>query len=160
LQLDVVATGKELTPAPRDPFGALGMIRKERRGELAVEEARERDQALGTLLERAAGNDRAATALVLQPGAREERTKPEVSGARSTEKQRAEGLLTIGRVLDPAVGADNGLHAGAASGAVELDHAEEIRGIGQRERRHVVGRGAPDCIVNPDYAVAHRVLAM
>src|SRR5213078_4312148 len=102
----------------------------------------------------------ATAVLVCEPRPRQQRAELQVSGARRAEKERAEGLVAIGPVLDPAVGTDDRLYASAASGAVELDHAEEVRGIGQRKGWHVVGGGAPDRIVDPDYAVAHRVLAM
>src|SRR5205823_204424 len=44
--------------------------------------------------------------------------------------------------------------------AVELHHAEEVGRVGERERRHVVLRRALDGVVDPDYAVAHRVFAV
>src|SRR5439155_26651723 len=115
--------GKKLGPVPGDPFGALGMVRKERRGELAAEEARKRDQAVAALLERAPRNDRARAVLIRQPGARQQLAKAQVPGARCAQQQPPEGLVALGLVLDPAVGADQRLDPSAARRAVELHHA-------------------------------------
>ncbi len=136
------------------------MVRKERGGELAGQESRQRDQAVGTLLQPALREDGATPVLISEPGTRQQRAKPEVTRARGAQQKHPGRLFPVGLVLNPAVGADDRLHAGAARSAVELDHAEKVRGIGQCERGHVIGRGAPDRVVDPDYAVAHRVLAM
>ena len=53
-----------------------------------------------------------------------------------------------------------GFTPAAAGRAVELDHAEQVRGVGQRQRRHAVGRGALDGLVDAHDPVAHRVLAV
>ena len=53
-----------------------------------------------------------------------------------------------------------GLHPGGARRLVELDHAEQVGGVGQRQRRHAVGPGARDRVVDAHDAVAHRVLAV
>src|SRR5438067_2465792 len=72
LQLDVIAAREKLRPAPRDPLGVLGMVRKERRGELAAEEPGKRDQAVAAGLEPAWRDERPAAMLVREPGAREQ----------------------------------------------------------------------------------------
>ena len=69
-------------------------------------------------------------------------------------------LVVLGLVFDPAIGADDRLDPGRARSAVELDQAEKVGRVGERERRHVVLRRALHRVVDPDYAVAHRVLAM
>src|SRR4051794_30351010 len=119
LQFDVIAPGEELAPAPRDPFGILGMVRKERPCQFPAEETRKRDQALGALLEPASRDERAAAVLVREPSTGKERAKPEVTGTRSAEQERPEGLITIGFILDPAIGAQDRLYAARARRAIE-----------------------------------------
>jgi hypothetical protein len=69
-------------------------------------------------------------------------------------------LVAIGAVLDPDVAADDGLDAVRARGLVELDHAEHVGEIGQRERRHAVGDRGGHRIVNAHDAVGHRIFAV
>src|SRR4051794_27936797 len=97
--------------------------------------------------------------LALEPGARQQLTQPAVARARGAADQQPRGLVTPGLAFDPAIGADNRLAPGRARRAIELRQAEEIAGVGERERRHVILGGAPHRVVDPDYAVAHRVLA-
>ena len=72
----------------------------------------------------------------------------------------ADGLVAIAGILQPAVGADDRLHANGAGGAVELDQAEQVGEIGKRERRHTVGRRPAHRLVQADDPVAHRILAV
>ena len=43
---------------------------------------------------------------------------------------------------------------------VELDHAEDVRQVGERQRRHVVGEGGADRVVDAHHAVDDRILAV
>jgi hypothetical protein len=96
----------------------------------------------------------------LRSQARDELAQAQVAGPGLAQEQQPEGFVAVGVVLQPAVGADDRLHAGRAGGAVELDHAEEVRGVGQRQRRHGVGPGARHRLLDAHDSVAHRVLAV
>ena len=69
-------------------------------------------------------------------------------------------LVAVGFVFQPNVAANHRLQARAARGLVELHHAEHIGKVGERQRRHAVRDRRGNGIVEADYAVAHRVLAV
>ncbi len=159
LQLDVVAAGKEPRPVLRQPLGGLAVVGEERLPDVARRRPGKRDQAFA-VLQPLAGKLGPAPVLVAQPGARQQVAEAQIPGARGAQQEQAVGLLPVGLVLQPAVGADDRLHPGGARRAVELDHAEEVAGVGQRQRRHGVGPGALDRLLDAHDSVAHRVLAV
>ncbi len=161
LHFEVVAAGKQACPAARQLLGRLGLPADERLADVAGAGAGERDQAVGRrLLQPGAREFGTPAALIVQPGARQQAAQPEVARARGAQQEQAEGLVAVGVVLQPAVGADHGLDAGGARRAVELHHAEQVGDVGDRQRRHAVGRRALHRLVDADDAVRHRVFAM
>ena len=86
--------------------------------------------------------------------------EPQVAGARLREQQRAERLVALGLVRQPDVAAEDRLDAARARRVVELDEAERVGEIGDRERRHAVGDGRGDAVVDAHGAVDDRELAV
>jgi hypothetical protein len=119
----------------------------------------ERDQPVGRV-QPIHGQLGPPAVLVAQPGARKELAQAQIPGVRCAEKQQPMGLVAVGIVLYPAVGADDRLHAAFARRAVELHHAEEVRRVGERERRHAIGLGPRHRVFDAHDTVAHRVLAV
>ncbi len=68
--------------------------------------------------------------------------------------------VAVGRVFDPRIAADDRLQARAARRLVELDHAEYVGKVGQRQRRHAVGDRRGNRIVEAHDAVAYGILAV
>src|SRR4051812_2140210 len=128
---------------------------------VAVRCARERDEALRTaLLQPGSGNLGARPMLILQPGAREQLAQAQVACPRLAKEQQPVRLVTVRLVLQPAIGADQRLHAGSTRRAVELHHAKDVGHVGDRERRHAVGRRLLHRFVDPHDAVGDRELGM
>ena len=87
---------------------------------------------------------RAAAVLVAAVGARQPVGELQVAGARLREQQRAERLVALGLVREPDVAAEDRLDAARARRLVELDEAERVGEIGDRQRRHGVRRRRRD----------------
>ena len=69
-------------------------------------------------------------------------------------------LVAVGLVGDPDIAPDDRLDPALAGALVEVDHAEHVAEVGQRERAHPVGGGARDRIVDAHDAVDDRELAV
>ena len=96
----------------------------------------------------------------LQPGAGQQLTQAQIAGARLHQHDQAMRLVAFRIVRDPQFAADDGFDALFARRLVELHHAEHIGKVGERQRRHAVRDRRGNGIVEADYAVAHRVLAV
>src|SRR6185503_7283585 len=115
LDLEVVAPREELRPLRGELLRGIRVAGRERLADVARGEARERDEALGAELGEPLARDLGARpVLVLQPRAREQLREPEIPGARGAKQEQPRGLVAVGLVLDPAIGADDRLHARAA----------------------------------------------
>ena len=161
LQLDVIAAGKELRPIAREALGEGRLIREQGLADVAGRRRGQGNQAVSAVFSQpAAGDLRLRAVLVAQPGARQQLAEPAVPGARSAEQQHAMRLVPVGFVLHPAVRADDRLDTRGARRAVEFHHAEQVGRIGERERRHAVGRGPLHRLLDADNPVRHRVFAV
>ncbi len=98
--------------------------------------------------------------LVAPVRARQPVGEPQVAGARLREQQRAERLVALGVVRQPDVAAEDRLDAARARRLVELDEAEGVGEIGDRERGHGVRRRRRDAVVDAHRAVDDRELAV
>ena len=98
--------------------------------------------------------------LVRQVRPRQPLAELEVADAIGAQQQRAERRIALRRVRDPDVAAGDRLDARAARRRVELDQAEQVGEVGQRQRRHGVVRGCAHRVVDANGAVGDRVLAV
>ena len=161
LHLEVVAAREQRRPLARRALRRGRIARGQRLADVAGGGARKRDQPVGSqLAQPGAGEFGAPAALVLQPGARQQLAQREIPGAGSAQQQQPRGLVRFGLVVHPAVGADQRLDASGARRAVKLDHAEQIRAVSKRERRHAVLRRLVHRLLQPDDAIRDRVLAV
>ena len=161
LELEIEPPGEQRLPVARERVRTVRVAGDERLADVAGAAARQRDQPAGAVLAEPFAIELGAPAvLVLAEGARQPAAQPQIALAVLREQEDAEGLVAIVRIGEPAVASDDGLHALAAGGRVELHGAEEIREIGDREGGHAVGAGACDGIVDTDGAVDDRVLAV
>src|SRR5690606_31365739 len=127
----------------------------------------QRDQAFaqraavfGWLVEPVGAQLGAAAVLVLQPGAAQQLAQAQISVAVAREQQDARRALAVGVVGHPAIGAADRLDALAPRRLVELDPAEQVAEVGDRDRRLRVGRRRLDQRVEAHDRVADRVFRM
>ncbi len=161
LDLDVEGVRKQPRPVGRELFGEREVAGRDRRADVAAHRTRQAQQrACGTILEPLAAHLGAAAVLVLEVGARQQLAQLTIARAVLADEQHALRLVALGLVADPGVHADDGLDALAARALVELDHAEQVGEIGDAERRHAVGRGGGDRLVELDDAVGDRIFGV
>src|SRR2546423_9785035 len=160
LQLQIDPPGKEPRPLHCEPFRRLPMILQESSSDVALHRTGEGDQALGAFADPGLAQLGAAPVLVLEPGAGQELGQPEIARARLREQQQPVRLVALGLVRDPDVAADDGLHARRARGLVELDHAEDVGEVGDRQGRHAVRGGPRDGFVDAHDPVGDGELAV
>ena len=103
---------------------------------------------------------RAAAILVAAIRAGQPVGELEIAVARLAEQQQAIRGVALGVVRDPHVASDDRLDAGLARGSVELDHAEDVGQVGERQRRHPVGRRRGHRGVDAHHAVDDRIFAV
>jgi hypothetical protein len=80
--------------------------------------------------------------------------------AAGAQEDGAKRRVALALVREPYIAPDDRLDACFPGRAVELDQAEDVRQIGQRQSRHAVARCGSDCIVDAHGAVDDRVLAV
>ncbi len=127
---------------------------------IAVARPRQRDQPFRALVEPLAPQLRAAAIRVASVGPRQPVDEAQVARSGLYEEQRAERLVALGIVREPDVAAEDRLDARAARRLVELDEAERIGEIGDRQRGHRVGHRRTDRLVDAHRAVGDRELAV
>ena len=98
-----------------------------------------------------------AAPVVLGMRPREQLAQPQVAGAIPAEHRRAVRGITVALVAEPEVATDDRLHAHRPRRFVELDRAEEVGGVRDRERGHAVGRGRGHRVVHACHAVHDRI---
>ena len=137
-----------------------GVALQQRLADVAVARAGQRDQAVGAFVEPLAAKLGAAAMLVAcdrrATASRTSAGSPRAS-RRAAARARAVALAVV---RDPHVAADDRLDAARARRLVELDEAELVGEIGERERRHAVGRRRGDGVVDAHRAVDDRVFAV
>ncbi len=161
LQFDVEALREQLRPRLRPCFGLTLVAGEQRMADVAMVRAGKRDQIGGAAVGKPRPLDfRAAAPHVFAIRARQQLAQPQVAVARLRQQQQSVRLVAVGVVFDPGVAADDRLDAGTACLAVEFDQAEQIGQIGQRQRRHAVGRRAAHRLVDAYDTIRNRVLAV
>jgi hypothetical protein len=78
------------------------------------------------------------------------------------QQQARRAFLLVGSIVvaDPDVAADNGLDSLATRRGVELDHAEQIGQIGDRQRRLAIRHRLRDGLVDARQAIRDRIFAV
>ena len=103
----------------------------------------------------------ARAVLVLQPGARQQLATG--AGSRRAKLHSSSARYGLSRSASFWIQQSTpmmGLTPAARAARVELDHAEDVAGVGERQRRHAVGLRLRHRVVDADDAVRHRVLAV
>ncbi len=135
----------------------LDLAGEQRRADVAVTAARQRDQALREVavpfLEPLEPHLGAIAMLVLQVRPRQQVAEVQVARAVLDEDGQAERIVAVGVVRDPQVAADDRLHALLAGGGVETHGAEDVGAVRQGQRALPVARRLPDRLVDPNDAV-------
>ncbi len=160
LQLQIEALRKDRVDAPRDRLGPRQVAAQQRLPDRAVLGPGQHDQPLVQLDQPRPLQPGLAALRVVQPAARQQLAEVVVALAvlRQHDDPARRALADVG--LEPEVGADDRLHAGAPRGTVELDRTEQVRQVGDRERPLPIGRGRRDRIVDPQGAVDDRILGV
>ena len=128
--------------------------------DIAVAEARKRDQTRRAFGKPLAPEFRSAAMLVGSIRARQPLGELEIALARLTQQQQAMRRVTLGLVRDPDVAADDRLDTGLARRGVELDQAEHVGQVGERNGGHLVGDRGRDRVVDAHHAVNDGVFAV
>ncbi len=163
LQFDVVAVREPGRPLPRQLLRQGVVAGEQRLADVATLGAGQRDQVrVVARRELRAGDFGAATTAVAEVGVGEQCAQPQVAGAVLRQQQGAGAVAAaaVARLRHPDVAADDRLDALGARRGVELDHAEQIGEVGQRQRRHAVGGGALDGGVEAHQPVGDGVLGV
>ena len=161
LNFDVEAVTKQRTPIACQAFRQRPVVHHERLAEIPVVRARERDQTIATnLVEPALPELGPPTILVgaISPG--KKLGQPQVSAMRLAQQKETVRLVAVCLVLEPDVASDDGFHPAGARLLIELDHAEDIGKVGDRERRHRVLRRRLHGLVEANNAIHDRVFAV
>jgi hypothetical protein len=145
--------------------GLLGLAGGQPLADVTRRRAGKRDQArivaLGKVSHGGTPDLGAAMPARQQVGRSEQFAQAQITIAVLRQQQQARSAVAAGLVVgDPDVGADDRLDAGAACGGVELDHAEQVGQVGQRQGRHAVRPRPGDDVVEPGNAVGDRILAV
>jgi hypothetical protein len=156
--------GEHLRPGLRTHIGLVQLAGREQLPDVAQRAARQRDQAAVVALgQLRAGDLGAAVAARREVGGGEQFAQAQVAGAILHQQQQARrAVVLVGRILvaDPDIAADDGLDALAARRGVELDHAEQVGQVGDRQRRLPVRRRLRDDLIDARQAIGDRVFAV
>ena len=127
LHFEVVAMREPRRPRARRALGAPSALPcSNARADVAVAAAGQRDQAVGAFVEPFAAKLGAPAMLVGAIRARQPVAQPQITAAVGREQDRAKRRVALAVVRDPDVAAGDGLDAGGARGAVELDEPERV----------------------------------
>jgi hypothetical protein len=161
LQFDIKALRKQPLPLRRCLLRTFRIVHQQRLADVAEMRAGQGDQAVAAaLFEPRAFDLGVAAVLVATIGIGQQFAQAQITLVVLAQQQQARRLVAVGGVADPHVAADDGLDPGAARRSVELDHAEQVAEVGQRQRRHAVRDRARDGIVDAHDAVGDGVLAV
>ena len=161
LQFEVETAGEPGRPLVRQRLGQRLVATEQCRTDLALARTGERDQAIATLaIEPFAPQFRPAAMLVLTVGAGDQFAQPPVARRRLAEQQHAHRPVTVGILGDHHVDTGDRFHAARHRRAVELDQAEQVRRIGDRQRRHAQRLRTLERRIRLQQAVADRILAV
>jgi len=98
--------------------------------------------------------------LIAAVGARQDLAQFQVTRTALTEQQQPIGLVAVLLVTHPQVATDDGLQAFGSSSLIELDQAEHVADIGQREAGHAVLDRMRHGIIEAHDTVGDRILAV
>ena len=160
LRFEVIASRKSCRPFARGPLPAAAIALQQRMADVAVARARQCDQPVRSIIEPLTPDFRAPAIRVGAISASEPVGELQIAGARGHEQQRAKRLVALGLVREPEVAAEERLDARAARGAVELDQAEHVGEIADRQCRHGIGHGRLNRLVDAQSAVDDREFAV
>ena len=161
LQLQVIASGKTLRPTRRQLCREVVAVLQQGNTDIPIGRARERNQPVtGPGAEPVRIDFGPATVLVLQPGARQQLTQRKVAAVVAHQQQQPVRLVALSPVGEPNIATNQGFDAGSTCRLVEFDQTEQIAKIGQRQRRHAIGRrprhglvDTHDAITDGEFAV-------
>ncbi len=159
LQLDVVAAREHMRPLARQGQRRYRVAGVQRLADVAAAATRQHDQAV-LALQPFTADLGPALALVGQERARQQFAQVQVALVVAHQQQHAKRLGGIVVVAQPDVTAGDGLDARAARALVELDQAEQVRQIGQRDCRLAQLGDTLDEVGNAHDAIHHRKLGM
>ena len=150
LDLDIEPRAENLGQAPEPAFGQVAKSRSQRPVDRPGGTAAQRDEALG-VLQRGEGKMRIVAILGIEPQGGDETHQIAVAGlVLRQENDRRARIVPLdatpergGRVaeIDRHLRADDRLHAAFGELLREFERAEQVVGVGDRQRRHGVGLG-------------------
>ena len=167
LQLDVEAPREEPRELFRDELRARRVAGQQRHADRTQVGAGKRDQAATQFLQPLPLHPGLRALRIAHPGAREQLAHVQPAGLVLHQQLQAARRLVAGvgpgrerHRLHPDIGADHRLHALRTAGLVELDCAEEVVEVGQRQRRHAIGPRGRRGIVDAQRAVDDGIFAV
>ncbi len=161
LHFEIEGAGEDRFPHPGAFTGQLEITVDQRLADIALMRGGECNQARAADFREALAADLRAVAPAFdQIGATQQLAQLLVALPVARQQQQAIGVFRRLRVGDPDIGPGDRLDALAARTAIELDEAEQVAEIGQRQRRHAVAGGALDGVAEADDAVGHGKFGM
>jgi hypothetical protein len=160
LHFEIKAGGKRAGQRGRRDAGGCRIALRQRLADFAAGESRQRDQAFRAFGEPLAPQFRTTAVLVGAMRAGQPVGQPQIARARLAEQQEAMRRVALFFVRNPDVATDDRLDAARTRRLVELDHPEDVGQIGERKRRHAIGRGGVDRVVDAHHAIDDRILAV
>ena len=140
LQLQVVAIAEQAAPGLQLPPRLGRPPHQQAAPHVAIHRPRQGDEALhGAGIQPAALHQRRIAPLPLQITAAHQAREVEVAHLALAQQREPRGRITLLRLGQPQVDADQGLHALGDRRPEEFHHREEVRLIGQGNGRHLFG---------------------
>ncbi len=160
LHLDVEAVAEgPLRPLRQRPRPRV-VAGRERLADRSALGAREHDQAGIALGEPLPLDERMAALGVVEPAARQQLAAVEVALAVLHQQHQPARLPFAALGLEADLDADDRLHARGTGRAVELDRAEQVAQVGDRQGALAVGRRSRHRLVDPQGSVDDRELGV
>ena len=160
LRFEVESAREACRPLAGQRRRRVGLATEQRAADLAVARAAQHDQAAERFgVEPLTAQKGPAALHALAVGAGHQPAERQIAGVVANQQQQARAV-TIALASQPQVGPADRLDPGCARGFVELDQAEQIAEVGQRQRGLVIGARGRDRLLDARGAISHRVFAV
>ena len=160
LDLEKIAAGKQRLPGieiladQRPVAGARGMA------DIALEGARERDQAVAHALQPLGGHGRPVGDLTFLVGTRDQFFEVQITGIVLAQQDQPAQFLVAPGMADPQIGTEDRLDPGRGGRLEQLHQREQVGHVGERHRAHAALDGFFDQRLDAQGRVHQRELAV
>ena len=161
LHFQVIAVTEQIEPACQCTVGQFLAAVGQQPPHIALTRAGQCDQTAGGFrCEPGISDERVAALLTLKPRSRDQSGQIAIALGVLAQQTQSRRTLAIVRLAHPQIHADDRLHTGLERGAIELQHAEQVVQVGDRDRGAPLGLHGLDQLRNTHHAVAERIFRM